>query len=191
MKSVQMCNNFQRLDQEIHLSQVCSEMWWLLNVTWFNLRPVSAVMCQCVAWKWSRNTTESWSGAWQRNPAEPSACRHFTQTSESVSAQFSPGDSGEWFLQGLTIHRQVANYHRSTMRQWRFIIQQSHGCRKTSVTKTTVGAVALAVLLFLYTLEKCENPSSLCSNQNLLHRRRTQHLERYRCAQKAFVLRGV
>lgn len=32
-----------------------------------------------------------------RNPAEPPACRHFTQMRESVSVQFSPGDSWEWF----------------------------------------------------------------------------------------------
>lgn len=106
MKRDKMCNNFQWLNQEI-IPCMCApewqEPWWFLNVTWFNLRLLSSVKCGMGVKHrlQSRNTTESWSGARQRNPAEPSACRHFTQMSESASAQFSPGDSWERFARTL------------------------------------------------------------------------------------------
>lgn len=69
------------------------------KMTQLHFRCRSLVICGMGAWHRLRsgNSSEPWSGNRQGNPAEPSACRHFTQMRESLSVQFSPGDSWESF----------------------------------------------------------------------------------------------
>lgn len=95
-------------------------------------------------------------GARQRDPAEPPACRHFTQMSESVSAQFSPGDSWEWFAR--TCHSKtgtVAKHHHRTM--WHcFMKPQFQQRRETCMTKKITSHQSPLLLFFSYTRFMCE-----------------------------------
>lgn len=103
---------------------------------------------------WSRNTTESWS---ELDREVPRSLQHVATSHKWVSQSQlnSHQDIHGNGLRGLAIHRQVANYHHSTM--WHcFVMLQFRHCRKTCMTKKIMSHQRPLLLFLSYTHFMCK-----------------------------------